>query len=459
MREAGFFEEPPRSVDPSANGMTARVPKSPSTIQGVVRVPSTESQKGLWLACQVSATASCAFNETCAFQFRGSLDVAALERSLQTLADRHESLRSTFSADGEFQLIRPNLTVDLPLTDLSDRPVDECDRAIAAIFESADKEPFDLRIGPLWRVRLVQRAADEHLLLLAIHHLICDGWSYDILLRELGTLYSSAVTNVPTGLPEPARFSDYAREQADLARDGRARSRAFWLAKFEVPPPPLELTTDRPRVAAGGGRGARLAEPLGVDLTARLKRAAGAMSCTPYAALLAAFQALLHRLTGETDLVVGVPVAGQAVAGKQALLVGRCINFLPLRQAVEPERSFADLAAAAKRTLLDAYEFQDFTYIGLVQELQQRGLSRPLVAVSFNIDPQLSPPRFAGLGCEVSKTPKHFVSFEVSVNLVDTGDDYLIEWEYNSDLFGEATARHWLGLYRTVVDVAASAGM
>src|SRR5581483_10769924 len=123
---------------------------------------------------------------------------------------------------------------------------DECDRAVAALVDAADQEPFDLRAGPLWRVRLVRKSASDHILLLAIHHLICDGWSYDILLRELGALYSAATTNTTAGLPEPSRFSDYAREQAELARDGRAKSRAFWLAKYDPLPPPLELPADRP---------------------------------------------------------------------------------------------------------------------------------------------------------------------------------------------------------------------
>lgn len=452
MREAGFFDSPRPAVDVPSNG---HVPLTPSRMHDVIRVPATESQKGLWLGCQVSAAASCAFNETCAFHLSGPLNVAALQRALQALADRHESLRSTFSADGESQIIRPTLLVELPLTDLSQLPAEDAERIVAESFASADQEPFDLRIGPLWRVRLIRRSSDEHLLLFGIHHLICDGWSYDILLRELGALYSAAATGRPAGLPEPARFSDYAREQEELTRTGRTASRAFWVEKFENPPLPPALPFDHPRTGASSGRGARLAEPLGVDLSARMKQTASRLCCTPYAALLAGFQALLHRLSGSTDLVIGVPVAGQAVTGKQ-MLVGRCINFLPLRQSVTANESFADLAQAAKRTLLDAYDHQDFTYIGLVQELQQHNQGRPLVTVSFNIDPQLSLPKFEGLTCEVRKTPKHYASFDLSLNLVDVGADYVIEWEYNADRLEESTARHWLGLYRTIIDQAAS---
>ena len=149
------------------------------------------------------------------------------------------------------------------------------------------------------------------------------------------------------------------------------------------------------------------------------------------------------------DVVIGVPVAGHAVSGKEKL-VGRCINFLPLRQTVDSDQSFERLAAAAERTLLDAYDYQDFTYVGLMQELQQsRGISQPLVSISFNIDPQLNPPAFNGLACKVRKTPKHFVSFDVNLNLVDTGVDYTIEWEYDSDLFTEDTSQRWMELFRT----------
>jgi amino acid adenylation domain-containing protein len=437
LHDAGFFDEP-----------------HPAAVAGEIRVPSTESQRGLWLACQMSATASCAFNETCSFRLRGPLDLPALRRAIQTLVDRHESLRSVFDESGEYQLIRPIQTAAVPVTDLSAFAAAEREQAVAALAESADLEPFDLQAGPLWRFQLLRLAADDHVLLLVIHHLICDGWSYDILLQELGTLYGAAHAGRPHGLPEPSRFSDYAREQAALARDGRARSRAFWLAKYESLPPALELPADRPRGNSPEGHGARLIESLGAELTARMKQAAGRLGCTPYAVLLANFQALVHRLSGTTDVVLGVPVAGQAVTGKQKL-VGRCINFLPLRQTVDPDQSFVRLAAAAKRTLLDAYDYQDFTYVGLMQELQHsRGINRPLVTVSFNIDPQLCAPAFDGLACEVRKTPKHFVGFDVNLNLVDTGADYTIEWEYDSDLFTEDTSRHWMGLFRTYLDEA-----
>ncbi len=435
------------TASPSEPAREFEVPNA-TAVAGECRVPSTESQRGLWLASQMSATASCAFNETCAFRLRGPLDQNALRQAVQALADRHESLRSVFDATGEYQVIRTALAAEVSVNDLTTLAPAERERAAAALVEAADGEPFDLQAGPLWRLQLVALAADDHMLLLVIHHLICDGWSYDILLQELGALYGAALSGRPHGLPEPSRFSDYAREQAALVRDGRARSRAFWLAKYESLPPILELPSDRTRGPLAKGYGARLIEPLGTELTARMKVAAGRLGCTPYATLLATFQALLQRLTGATDLVVGVPVAGQAVSGKQKL-VGRCTNFLPLRQTVDPDQPFERLAAAAKRTLLDGYEFQDFSYVGLMQELQiSRGVNRPLVSVSFNIDPQLRLPAFAGLTCDARKTPKHFVSVDLNLNLVDTGADYTTEWEYDCTLCSEETSRGWMELFR-----------
>ena len=204
LHDAGFFDDP-----------------NPAATIGEFRVPSTESQRGIWLACQMSATASCAFNETCTFRLRGPLDLPALRRTVQTLLDRHESLRSVFDVTGEYQVIRPIVAADVPITDLSTLPVAERDKAAAALAESADLEPFNLQSGPLWQFQLLSLAADDHMLLMAIHHLICDGWSYDILLQELGTLYESTHFGRPHGLAEPSRFSDYAREQAALTRDGR----------------------------------------------------------------------------------------------------------------------------------------------------------------------------------------------------------------------------------------------
>jgi len=409
-------------------------------------VPLTDAQNEIWLASQASDDASRAFNESCDLHLIGPFDEGAFFRAVGQLLARHEALRSSFDASGAGQRFHPDTDSDVPLIDLTGAP--DATARLAELKDQEDRIAFDLTRGPLLRVRVVRMGADDHHVLLTAHHIACDGWSYDIILRELGVLYSSAVSGTPPALPAAASFRDYA-EHYDVS----ASDRAYWRSVFADIPEPLALPADHPRPSSGSFRGTRIGRDLGNERSARVRRCAVGLGSTPYSLLFAAFDALLSRLTGQHDLVVGIPVAGQNFATAPNL-VGHCVHFLPIRQRVAPHQPFAGFAADVQKTLLDAFDHQNLTYVTLLRDLPDDTSRRPSVNVGFNVDPPLSDLSFTRLDASVTKNPKHFVNLDLHWNLVDSGSEYAVEAEFNTELLDAATVLRWIEAYFELLDNA-----
>lgn len=406
-------------------------------------VPLTEAQRELWLAAQCGDDASRAFNESCLVRFHGGFDSEKFRRAFAQLVARHDALRATFDATGAGQRISPQVEISLPLHDWSTLQADVGIRKLIELQETEDGVAFDLVNGPLLRGQIVRLAADDHAVLLTAHHIACDGWSYDIILHDLGRLYSG-------GTAEPAPgFAEHALRQSQRS----SPDLAWWQRQFAPPPSPVDLPTDRVRPAQRSYRGARHSQSLGTDRSQRLNQLAVQLNCTPYALLLTAYHVLLSRLSGQQDLVVGIPTAGQALLPNPDL-VGHCVHFLPLRQAIDAELPFADFAGRVKSSLIEALDHRDFTYVSLLRAMPSLEKERPLVAVGFNLDPALGELGFAGLQVTVEKNPKHFVNLELHWNLVDTGAEYVLEAEYNTDLFDSATIKRWANSYHELLDEA-----
>jgi amino acid adenylation domain-containing protein len=419
--------------------------------------PLTDAQKEIWLAAQRGPSAAAAFIETCTLDLSGRFDPAAFRAAANGVVARHEALRATFGASGEGMTVAPRAAdADVPLEDYAGRP--DAEAAALAALDDEDRTPFDLAAGPVIRFRVFKLAADRHLVGMSVHHLACDGWAYDVLLKELAALYTAAETGADAKLSPAPSFRRYAADLA-AATDGPdgQRALAYWQRRFDDAPPPLDLPADRPRPARRTHAGLRLTVPLGADLTAATRAAAAKSRATPHVWLLAAYYALLHRLTGQTDLVVGTPAAGQARVGEPGL-VGHCVEFLPVRAALDPDKPFADLAAAVKRATLDAADHRPFTYLGLLRASKRQADSSrpPLLSATFNIDPIVRGLDFGAAKCRVRKNPRHFVTFDLHVNLVDVGTDYEAEFEFNTDLFDEATVARWVGHFKTLLAGAAA---
>ena len=465
MQQAGFLPPPPEQADePRAHRIghdlsPTTAPAAPEAVAPVApRVscaPLTEAQREIWLSAQMSDEASCAYNESCSVHLRGPLNMDALRGAIQELVRRHDALRTTFGADGGIQEFAAELSLDVPLIDMTEAE-DRLDRERMLIANEAEK-PFDLVNGPAVRIQVLKLARETYHLLFTAHHIVCDGWSIGVLLNELSRLYSSAVLGTVSASETPMQFGEYAMLQ-EQERDSSERTTAesYWKERFREPVPILDLPTDRPRPARKSFNGSMERATLDADLLTRIKHVGAKHGSTLFSTLLAAINALVFRLSGERDLVIGIPAAGQSMVGCPSL-VGHCLNFLPIRCRVENSAPFAELAAGVKNQVLDAYDHQDYTFGTLVRALNlPRDPSRlPLLNLMFNIDPDgLDRLPFAGLEAEVVNNAKRYTNMDLFLNIYKKGDGLCLECDYNTDLFDRLTVQRWLSQYLMLLESA-----
>ncbi|WP_367875375.1 amino acid adenylation domain-containing protein [Luteolibacter sp. Populi] len=418
--------------------------------------PTTEAQREIFHSLMMGDDANCSYNESNVIRFEGTLDAAALQKALADLVVRHPALRSSFSEDGQQQIFHAApREVEVATHDFSALTADARDLHWSHAREDEARTPFDLVHGPLLRLQLARLSADTHELLFTAHHLVCDGWSFGMILMELAQAYNARKADRLPMLPPAMSFADYARlEVSNKDSADRVAAESFWVAKFSTGAPVLELPTDRARPQLKTYAGAMEAITLDADRYARLRKASPKLGGTLFATLLGTFATLLHRLTGQEDLVIGVPAAGQTRIGRDEL-VGHCLNFLPLRLNAAADRPFRAFAAEVKEQVLEAYDYQDYTFGSLLKKLTlPRDTSRlPLVTVMFNIDKSGSDQiAFDGLSFDVETNPKRHVNFDLFFNLVQTDERMIVECEYNTDLHDAATIRRWLGCFEQLIE-------
>ena len=350
--------------------------------------PLSFAQERLWFLDQLEP-GSTVYNIPRAFRLTGRLDSAALERSLNEIMRRHEALRTTFkSVDGTpRQVVAAQLTLPLPVIDLSDRSASDRENEVHRFTAEVARRPFDLSRGPLVRTTLLRLGQEEHILLLNMHHIVSDGWSMAILFRELADLYEAYTNGKPSPLAElPIQYVDYAVWQRNWLKGEVLETQlSYWKKQLENIST-LNLPTDRPRPAVQTFHGARESLVLSTDLTQALKATSRKEGATLFMTLLAAFQILLHRLTGQEDIAVGSPIAGRNRSEIEGL-IGFFINTLVLRTDLSGNPTFTELLARVRRDCLEAYAHQDVPFEKLLEELRpKRDLSRtPLFQVFLNM--------------------------------------------------------------------------
>nr|WP_228530640.1 MULTISPECIES: non-ribosomal peptide synthetase [Myxococcaceae] len=413
--------------------------------------PSTEPQRELWTATRLGEDASLAFNESVTLELAGALDLEALRQALSDLLARHEALRATFSGDGLSLMVGAPGPVELPLHDWSARTHEAQAEAWAELLAGEVERPFDLAQGPLFRAQLVRLQPELHRLTLTAHHIVCDGWSTAVVVKDLGQLYSAHRRSSVPQLAPAESFTAYAREQEALVRGPqRAADEAYWVKQFSGELPVLELPFDRARPPTKTYASRRVDVGFDAELVTALKRTGAKHRTSLFSTLLAGFATLLHRLSGQEDVVVGIPSAGQAQGGHDAL-VGHCVNTLPIRARPSGALPFSELLGQVRTAMLDAQEHQALTFGSLLQSLPlQRDPSRlPLVSVCFNLDKGLSPDAlgFEGLQAQLLTNPRHYETFDLFVNAVELDGRLTLECQYNTDLLEERTLRRWLEAY------------
>ncbi|HSL81570.1 MAG TPA: amino acid adenylation domain-containing protein, partial [Thermoanaerobaculia bacterium] len=447
LESAARAEQPP--LVPLPRRAPAARPEDP-----VVSGPLSFGQERLWLLDRL-APGSAAYNMPFALRLRGTLDAPALAASLSGGVARHESLRTRFVEGevGPLQVVEAPRPAPLPVADLSRLApgAREAEARRLALREAA--RPFDLARGPVVRSLLVRLGGEDHLLAGTVHHAVSDGWSVGVLVRELAALYRGEE------LPElPVQYPDFAVWQRGwLSGAALAREVAWWREALAGAPRALELPADRPRPPVQSHRGAvvpvRLPAPLAEELAA-FARERGA---TLFMALLAAFQALLARLTGQDDLLVGSPVAGRNRVETEGL-VGFFVNTLVLRGDLRGEPTFEELLGRVRRATLGVYGHQDLPFEKLVEELApERDPSRaPLVQVLFVLqNAPVEALELPGLDVSLPETGFRQAKLDLGLYAAETGDGLDCFLEYAADLFDRTTVerlgRHLVGLTRAAL--------
>ncbi len=426
-------------------------------LEGVLAVPLTESQKELWYATQMGEKASCVFNESMAVHLRGRFDLELMRKALQHVVDRHESLRTSISPVGDEQQIFPRVKIAVPLIDLSQFDSSRRESEFKALMEEEAERVFDLSKTPLLRARVVRMEPNTHCLILVVHHLVCDGGSVLVLLEELSEFYSAERQGVPLETPPPVQFSEYARAHARRRSGPQLQAdEAYWVKQFSTPPPHLELPTDRPRPSKICFDAARESKPIDESLWQDLKRLSAKQNCTFFTTLVSAYFVLLHRLNGQEDLVVGVPMA---VRDGIERLVGHCVNFLPLRAHISGNPKFIDHLAQVRKTFFDAFEHQNYTFGSLIQKLNlRRNASRmPLLSATFNLARGRNKLNLADLEATLTPNPRCFTNFDLTFDIMEKETELEMLCTYNTDLFEAQTIQRWLGHFHTLLkDIAAN---
>ncbi len=420
-------------------------------------LPLSFAQQRLWFLEQMESTG--AYHIPVIFRIRGRLDVPVLERVIDEIARRHESLRTTFHAvNGEpVQVISPLRHVSLPLINLSELPEDQREAEAVLLSSEHAHLTFDLTTGPLVRARLLRLSEEEHVLQITLHHLIADGWSVGVLARETRALYEAFTQDKPSPLPDPAaQYADFALWQREWLKGELLESQvAYWREQLAGAPSALELPTDHLRPPVQSFQGGRINFGFSASLTESLHKLSRREGATLFMTLLAAFSVLLSRYADQEDVVVGTPIANRQQRELEEL-IGFFTNTLALRVNVQRELTFRELLRNVREVTLNAYANQDVPFERLVEELQPpRELNRsPLFQVMLGV--QNTPHRkltLPGLEIGIQDFVTSTTRFDLECFLNEEDGELHGNFIYNTDLFERQTIENMLQHLQRVLEL------
>ncbi|MEM9490081.1 MAG: condensation domain-containing protein, partial [Myxococcota bacterium] len=423
------------------------------------RLPLSSAQERLWFLAQLEPEES-KYNTLTSVRIEGQLELSVLSRCFEELFRRHEVLRTAFvtADDQPYQQIIPDVSFSLGQADLTSLARDKRDAEAQRLAIELAIQPYDLSRPPLLRVLVVRLDIDVYLLFMSMHHIVSDGWSGAVFARDVSVLYDALSQDHVPDLPElPVQYADYALWQRSWLDSEFLAAELDWWQQNLDGVPALQLPVARPRPAALSGRGGLLVQELPQDLVARLQHLSGEHRATLFMTLLASFQVLLFRYTGQTDFAVGSPVAGRTRIELESL-IGFFVNMLVLRADLSGDPSMVELMARVREVTLDAYARQEVPFDKIVQELQpRRDLSRtPLFQVTFALqnipEERLSA---ADLVLKPIDVPAAASRFEMELLVDQQGDQLAVNWVYSTDLFDQATIARMAGHYLLVLEAVA----
>jgi amino acid adenylation domain-containing protein len=452
VREVFEVELPLRALfeQPSIASLAQALQQGKQAAPAIVPIARDEqflslsfAQQRLWFLAQLEGP-SATYNIPLALRLTGSLDVAALEHCLSRIVQRHEVLRTHFAmVDGSaVQIIAPHLAIPFPVIDVQELSESSRQTEVRRLVDQEAQQPFELSTGPLLRVTLLRLSAEEHVLLVTMHHIISDGWSMGVLVKEVTALYQAYITDTPAELAElPIQYADFAHWQRQWLTEEVLQAQVdYWKEQLAGAPPLLELSTDHPRPAIQSFRGNQLGFSVPAALTQQLKELSRQHGVTLFMTLLGAYAILLNRYSGQQDVVIGSPIANRNRAETESL-IGFFVNTLALRIDLSENPSFEQLLALVRQVALGAYAHQDLPFEKLVEELQpQRSLSHsPLFQVSLTLNAPIEALELQGLQLESLESDLSIARFDIALVLSETTNGLVGNWEYNSDLFAQET--------------------
>ena len=420
--------------------------------------PTSLAQQRLWFLYQLEPQ-SPAYNLTANMHLNMVVDVQALQASLNALLERHEVLRTSFVVDDSFdglpmQMIIPNLTLSLPLVDLSQIPEPQRQQEVLCLANQEAQQTFDLGQAPLLRARLLKLAEQDFLLLLTFHHIISDGWSINVFFEELAALYNAFVHGQPSPLPPtPLQYVDFAIWQQEyMKNNGLSEHLVYWKQQLAGAPTTLDLPTDHPRPLSPSSRGSHYVITLPITLADALKTLSRQQGTTLYMTMVAAFQCLLFRYSAQEDLVLGTVASGRTLAGTESLL-GFFVNTLVLRTNLSGNPTFNELLKRVREVILQADAHQEMPFDYLVKELQPERIpgQNPLFQVLLSLDPATTASSTSWIPGSIAGQT-NTSKFDLSLELNDHSQGIDCTFEFSTDLFEEATIERMAGHWQTLLE-------
>ncbi|WP_414588179.1 amino acid adenylation domain-containing protein, partial [Scytonema sp. PCC 10023] len=445
-------------------GQTGQSQQTPPIVRvpRQAQMPVSFAQQRLWFLQQFESESGF-YNIPVAVRFQGQLNITALEQSLNHIINRHEALRTNFiQVDGQvMQVIASSMTLTLAVADLQQLDPTEREITCQQLATAEAVRPFDLAGDLLVRASLFQLQPTEHVLLLVMHHIVSDGWSMGVLVRELAEVYQAICNELPIALPElPIQYADFAHwQQQWLQEEVLAQQVTYWQQQLQGATALLELPTDRPRPAIQTYKGATERFSLSDELSAAIAALSQKQEVTLFMTLLAAFQTLLYRYSGQTDICVGTPIANRN-RNETEELIGLFVNTLVLRSNLSGNPSFSDLLLQVREVALGAYAHQDLPFEQLVEQLQpERSLSyTPLFQVMFVLQNAPMPSlELADLTLSPLAIESSTAKFDLTLFLENTSAGLMGAIEYNTDLFDAVTIARMVKHYQTLLEAVVAA--
>ncbi len=423
-----------------------KVAYNPFEAGPVVRaVPSTEAQIEIWASIVMDPNATLCYNESLAINFQGNLNPEILNLAFQELIKKHDALRAAFSADGKTFFVKDYRPEPISFLDHSNKSQSELEalKKVEVLFK------YDLVKGPCHRAILVKTGFNTYTFLFSAHHIICDGWSFAILLNELSDFYNALAKHHKIPHADAFQFSDFAINEYKNGLD--QEHKAYWLKEFEVPLHTNTFPIDFKRPMYRTFNSTRYDITVSPEIVKQIKKLGATQGCSFYSTLMSVFNVLLFNLTKSQDIVVGMASASQSGLGQNDL-IGHLVNLLPLRTTIKENTPFNVFMKSVRSKMLDAFDHQFYSYGPLVKDLKnikREPGQMPLLNVVFNIDQQTPDQglRFDNILASYHTTPREFENFEIFINAVSSGDKLILECQYNTNLFSASTIENWIAAF------------